>query len=73
MSDWSEVLPPPELTEFLRSIKLQQYDVKLAALGYDDVDDFANFDEAACRRLRAALQGESIPGGHIDKIIRAAA
>ena len=30
----SEVLPPPELTEFLRGIKLQQYDVKLAALGF---------------------------------------
>ena len=44
--DWSEVLPPPELSDFLRGIKLQQYDVKLAALGYDDVDDFANFDEA---------------------------
>ena len=39
LMDWSEVLPPPELTDFLRVIKLQQfgYDVKLAALGYDDV------------------------------------
>ena len=45
--DWSAVVPPPELTDFLRGIKLQQYDGVLAALGYDDVDDFANFDEAA--------------------------
>ena len=41
MSDWEDVLPPPELTAFLRGFKLQQYDVNgLAALGYDDVDDF---------------------------------
>ena len=73
--DWSEVLPPPELTDFLRVIKLQQfgYDVKLAALGYDDVDDFANFDEAARGRLRAALEGDKVPGGHVDKILRAVA
>ena len=51
------MLPPAELTEFLRGIKLEQYDVKLAALGYDDVDDFANFDEAAQIKLRAALEG----------------
>ena len=71
--DWSEVVPPPELSDFLRGIKLQQYDVKLAALGYDDVDDFANFDEAARVRLRAALEGAKIPGGHVDKIMRAVA
>ncbi len=65
--DWAEALPPPELTEFLRGIKLPQYDGQLAALGYDDVDDFSNFDEAARTRLRAALEGENIPGGHVDK------
>ena len=58
---------PSELTDFLRGLKLQQYDVKLAALGYDDVDDFANFDEAARERLRAALEGDNIPGGRVDK------
>ena len=71
--EWSEVLPPSELTEFLRGIKLQQYDVKLAALGYEDVDDFANFDEAERGRFRAALEGSNILGGHVDKIIRAVA
>ena len=41
---WGDLLPPAELTEFLRGIKLQHLDVKLADLGYDDVDDFKNFD-----------------------------
>ena len=45
--------PPRELTNFLKSIKLPQYDVKLFELGYDDVEDFADFDEAARTRLRA--------------------
>ena len=70
---WSQMLPPPELVDFMRGIKLPQYDAKLAALGYDDVDDFANFDEAARSRLRAALEGENIPGGHVEKILRAVA
>ena len=39
--DWSKVLPPQELTAFLRGIKLEHLDVKLAEHGYDDVDDLA--------------------------------
>ena len=70
---WSDMLPPKELADFLRGIKLQQYDVLLAELGYDDVDDFANFDEAVRTRLRTALEGKKIPGGHVDKILRAVA
>ena len=64
-------LPPPELTAFLRGIKLQKLDTQLEQLGYDDVDDFENFDEGALKRLRAALEHEKIPAGHIDKLIRA--
>ena len=52
MSGWSEVLAPAELTDFLRGIKLQHLADKLAALGYDDVDDFSSYDEAARERLR---------------------
>ena len=32
---WQEAIPPAELTDFLRGIKLQHLDTKLAELGYD--------------------------------------
>ena len=56
---WDDMLPPVELTQFLKEYKLQYLDVKLCALGYDDVDDFQNFDEVkstlfvACARCDA--------------------
>ena len=61
---WADVTPPAELTTFLRGIKLEKLDVKLQALGYDDVDDFASYDEAARGRLRAALVEDGVPIGH---------
>ena len=70
---WPQAHPPPELTAFLRGIKLPHLDVRLAALGYDDVDDFSTFDEAARERLRAALEKDGVPGGHVDKVVRAVA
>ena len=44
---WGSALPPDELTEFLTSIKLRHLDGTLAQHGFDDVDDFATFDDQA--------------------------
>ena len=43
MADWSDILPPAELTTFLKKIKLEHLGTKLA-VRYDDVDDFASYD-----------------------------
>ena len=43
----------------------------LVKLGYDDVDDFANYDDAALQRLRDNMATECIPPGHADKVVRA--
>ena len=56
--------------EFLRGIKMQDYAGKLAALGYDDVDDFPNLEEAERSNLRAALGEAGLPACHVAKIMR---
>ena len=68
---WSEVLPPKDLTDFLRSIKLEHLDTTLARLGFDDVEDFKSWDTDACAHFRSALEKDMVPVGHIGKVIRA--
>ena len=67
------VLPPVDLTEFLRNIKLPHLDQKLVELGYDDVDDFQNFKEADRERMRLELVKADVPVGHANKLVRAVA
>ena len=43
----------------------------LLKLGYDDVDDFPNYDEAALQGLRDNMATEGVPPGHVDKVVRA--
>ena len=61
---WSAALPPPELTDFLRGIKLQKLDTKLEELGYDDVDDFVEYNAAALQRFCENLHDAGIGPGH---------
>ena len=73
MDDDAEHAAPSELTDFLRGIKLQHLAGKLAALGYDDVEDFANYNESSLQLLRDVLVREGVPVGHVDKLLRAVA
>ena len=63
--------PPAALMAFLDSLSLSQYASTLVKLGYDDVDDLQNFDTDSISSLRASLEREQVPIGHIDKLIRA--
>ena len=53
-------IPPPELTAFLRGIKLEKLDTKLEELGYDDVDVvLLACEKCASRAPRCAIGGGS--------------
>ena len=68
---WGAVLPPPALTTFLESIKLKKYDMLFVELGYDDVEDFANLDDAELAALCENLSAKNVLPPHVGKVRRA--
>lgn len=64
-TDASAVLPrpPPEARA--------QHRDSLKAAGYEDIDDFANFDTKDLSVFKDALQKLEVPPGHIQKIVKA--
>jgi hypothetical protein len=67
---FSEVLAPAELTAFLSQVKVPQYATAMCELGFEDVDDFKNYDVTSIERMRQALLSKSVPEGHVNKIMR---
>ena len=60
------------LEEFLDGIRLPRKHAKvLTELGYEDVDEYKNYDEDYVQAMRSNLQDKSVPAGHIDKLCRA--
>lgn len=62
---------PDGLCNFLEGLKIPQHGATLVELGYDDVDDFCNFDSEALQAFKESCLGKGIPAGHVDKLMRA--
>ena len=63
-TDASAVLPRPPQAR-------AQHRDSLKAAGYEDIDDFANFDTEDLSVFKDALQKVEVPPGHIQKIVKA--
>ena len=50
---------------------MPQYESIFLEIGYDDVEDFANFDDRAVEIFRTNLEQNGVKSGHIDKLVRA--
>mmetsp|Transcript_69968 Transcript_69968/g.116198 ORF Transcript_69968/g.116198 Transcript_69968/m.116198 type:complete len:300 (+) Transcript_69968:116-1015(+) len=59
-----------ELRAFLSEIKLERHLEVMERLGYDDVNDFENFNAESLAILRRVLAEQDVPDGHIDRIVR---
>ena len=69
--EWSHVLVPQRLDSFLAKLKLQEHGVTLVNLGFDDVDDFANYADTDIVLFETLCKEAGIPAGHILKLVRA--
>jgi hypothetical protein len=68
---WSDMLVREELMAFLAPLKLKEHGSMLVRLGYEDVDDFANYDDDDVTKLEAECGKAGIPTGHCGKLVRA--
>ena len=57
---------------FLAEINLTEHATILDKLGYDDPNDFAEFEASDLEKLETRCTNEGMPPAHVDKIIRAA-
>ena len=56
---------------FLAEINLAQHATILDKLGYDDPNDFAEFEASDLKKLETRCADEGMPPAHVDKIVRA--
>ena len=56
---------------FLAEINLAQHATILDKLGYDDPNDFAEFEASDLEKLEKRCADEGMPPAHVDKIVRA--
>ena len=56
---------------FLAEINLAQHATILDKLGYDDPNDFAEFEASDLEKLETRCVSEGMPPAHVDKIVRA--
>eukprot|EP00966_Prymnesium_polylepis_P016889 389444-Prymnesium_polylepis.2 len=70
LSSDDEPWAPPDLIAFLKEASLPQLVGVLVKHGFDDVADFADWDAHSFVDLRAALESERVPAGHISKLER---
>ncbi len=56
MASFLAVEAPPKLTAFLAEHRVPQYESIFLEIGYDDVEDFANFDDRAVERSRSSAR-----------------
>ena len=56
---------------FLAEINLAQHATILDKLGYDDPNDFAEFEASDLEKLETRCADEGMPPAHVDKIVRA--
>ena len=61
------------LDGLLATLKLEVHRDTLVKLGYEDVADYANFEEGDIADFKKALQDASVPPGHVGKLMRAVA
>ena len=57
------------LTNWLVSLKLEQYVAVLNKIGYDDPDDFHNFDKLRLDKFARDLKENGVKQPHIDKML----
>ena len=54
---------------FLAEINLTQHATILDKLGYDDPNDFAEFEASDLKKLETRCADEGMPPAHVDKIV----
>ena len=60
-----------KMDAFLAEINLAQHATILDKLGYDDPNDFAEFEASDLKKLETRCADEGMPPAHVDKIVRA--
>ena len=57
------------LRAFLVALKLPQYEEIVLGLGFDNVGDFATFDDEDVKNMKEALLAAGVPLGHVERIM----
>ena len=58
-----------KMDAFLAEIKLGQHAAILDKLGYDDPNDFAEFEASDLEKLETRCVSEGMPPAHVDKLV----